>query len=333
MKKAVIYGIGDLRITEMEIPRVTPGKVLIRISFCSVCGSDLHILEGHFPVPFPYFPGHECSGIVAEVGEGVNMFKKGDRVVWVPMANPCGKCVFCRMGKDNFCPNRRRADLGGFAEYALMEERQIYILPDGVPLDQGSLMEPLSVALHAGDLAEIQTGDRVLIIGGGAIGLLVLQVVRMSGARTVLLSEPDEQRRKLAKQLGAHIIIDPRTENLAQVVQAHTDGMGVDVVLEAAGVVEACEQSVELVRRGGRVIFVGVVPQGRKISLTHFDIFFKELVIKGVNINFHIYQRAVNLLPTFNLNPLLTHTFDLERLPEALETFKRRGGIKLSVRC
>lgn len=333
MKKAVIYGKGDLQVTDMEIPRVTPGNVLIRISFCSVCGSDLHILEGHFPVPFPYFPGHECSGVVAEVGEGVKIFKKGDRVVWVPMSNPCGKCVFCRMGKDNFCPNRRRGDLGGFAEYALMEERQLYLLPSEISMEQGTLMEPLSIAIHAGDLAEIQTGDGVLIIGGGAIGLLLLQVVLMSGARTVLLSEPDEQRRNLAKKLGAHFVIDPRTENLAEVVQAHTDGMGMDLVMEAAGVVQACEQSVELVRRGGKVIFVGVVPQGEKIALTHFDIYFKELVIKGVNINFHVYHRAVSLLPVFNLKPLLTHTFDLQHLPEALETFKRREGIKISVRC
>jgi len=333
MKKAVIYGKGNLQIAEMEVPRVEPGKVLIRTSFCAICGTDLHVLEGSFPVSFPYFPGHECSGIVAEAGEGVTMFKKGDRVVWIPYADPCGKCVFCRMGRGNFCLSRTRAELGGFAEYALMEERKIYLLPDAVPLEEGALMEPLSIAVHAIDLAEIKTADRLLIIGGGAIGLLLLQVSRISGATAIIVSEPDEQRRRLAKELGAHGVVDPRAENLAKTVQSWTAGFGVDVVLEAAGVVEACEQSVELVRRGGKIIFVGVVPQGRKVSLSHFDIFSKELVIKGVSPNFLTHQRAVNLLPVISLKPLLTHQYDLPHLVEGLQAFKRREGIKILIRC
>jgi 2-desacetyl-2-hydroxyethyl bacteriochlorophyllide A dehydrogenase len=334
MKKAVIYQKkGDLQIIDMEIPRVEPGKVLVRIAFCGICGTDIHLLEGGFPVAFPHYPGHECSGVVEEVGEGVKMFKKGDRVVWIPMAEPCGNCVFCRKGQDNFCLSRQKSERGGYAEYSLVEERKIYHLPDSVPLEEGAMMEPLSIVVHAVDVAEIKTADRVLIAGAGTIGLLLLQVVLRSGATTVILSEPDKQRRDLAQRLGAHAVVDPLSENLAEAVLSGTGGLGVDVVMEAAGSVQPCEQSVELARRGGKVIFVGVVPQGKKISLSHFDIYAKELVIKGVGVNFHTYQRAVDLLPVLSMKPLITHQFDLVRLPEALEAFKRREGIKILIRC
>jgi len=333
MKKAVIYGKGDLKITTMEIPRVTPGKVLIRTSFCAVCGTDLHVLEGNFPVGYPYFPGHECSGIVQEIGEGVTSLRAGDRVTWIPMANPCGACVFCRAGKPNFCLVRNRRELGGFAEYALMEERQVYPLPAGVSLKAGALMEPLSIAVHALDYANVRVGDRVVIIGGGAIGLLLLQLVLRSGAHTVILSEPDEMRRTVAKRFGAHATVDPMREDLNEIVLAHTGGLGPDVVFEAAGVPQTCEQSVLLAKRGGTVMFVGVVPPERKVQLSHFEIFSKELIIRGVAANFQTYGRAVQMLERLDLDSLVTHEFDLKELAAALEFFKTREGIKILIRC
>jgi len=333
MKQAIIFKKGELRVEERKIPPLSRGKVLIKVCFCGLCATDVSILEGKFPREFPYFPGHECTGIVEKVGEGVTTLKKGDRVVCIPMANPCGRCIFCREGKDQFCVNRTKQELGGFAEYLAAEEKKIYPLPEDITLELGTLVEPLSIAIHAIDLADIRAGDSVLIIGGGAIGLLLLELVLVSGTKMVILSEPDEKRRNLARKLGADVVVNPNRENLLEIIKSCTQNLGVDVAFEAVGRAETCEQAIELVKKGGKVIFVGVVPPEKQIKLKPFEVFSKELVIKGVGINFHTYNRAINLIKRLNLEPLTTHKFDLIDIHKAIECFKKREGIKILIRC
>lgn len=334
MKKAAIYGKNDLRLEEIPIPQLAPGKVLIKVAYCAICGSDLHWLDGSVPIPaLPYYPGHECTGIVEGVGEGVTTFQTGDKVACIPMANPCGKCSFCKQGNDTYCLNRNRQDLGGFAEYILQEERQVFALPKNVSLKVGTFVEPLSVVIHALDYSEIRAGNQVLIIGGGPIGLLLFKASLASGAGTVILSEPDDKRREFARNFGADIVIDPKNENLDMIIKANTSGLGVDIAFEAVGKPETCEQAIRSAKKGGKILFVGLVPPEKEIGLKPFEVFSKELIIRGVGINFHTYQRAVNLIERLDLESLITNEFDLKDLNEAIEFCRKREAIKTLIRC
>ena len=333
MKQAVIYKKADLRVVEREIPKLNKGGALIKVSFCGLCATDVSILDGKFPRDFPYFPGHECSGTVEEIGEGITTLKKGDRVVCIPMANPCGKCLFCREGKDQFCVNRTKQELGGFAEYLVAEEKKIYQLPLEIPLRKATLVEPLSIAIHAIDLSEIRPGQSILIIGGGSMGLLALQVALAAGVAVSILSEVIPQRRVFAKEMGANIVVDPLNENLARVAQEATNGMGVDACIEAVGSPVTCSQTIDLTKRGGIIVFLGAVPPEDKIALGPFDVFSKELTIKGCGINFHTYQRSIDLLNRLELEDLLTHQFPLEEIEKAIECFRKREGVKILLQC
>jgi L-iditol 2-dehydrogenase len=333
MKKAVIYGKNDLRIEETEIPEMSNGKVLVKVRYCGICGSDLHWLGGTVPVTVPYFPGHEFTGTVEKVGRGVTEFKVGDRVVCIPMANPCGKCYFCREGMDTYCINRNRQDLGGFGEYVLVEERQIYHLPEDVSFKVGTLVEPLSVVVHAMDYAGLKVGDTVLILGGGPIGLLLLSLARYTGAGKVILSEPENRRRRMAKEFGADIVINPNSEKVSEAINTQTNGVGVDIAFEAVGRIETCEEAVRCVRKGGKVMFVGLVPPERKMQLSPFEVFSKELMIRGVGINFHTYGKAIRILGRLNLELLITHEFGLPDLQEGMACCQRREALKALISC
>jgi len=334
MKRAVIYGENDLRIEEVKMPNLPPDKALIKVRWCGICGSDIHILEGKVPIPFPYFPGHEFAGVVEKVGDTVGYLKKGDRVVGVPFVVFCGNCYFCKTDKPHFCANVRRAQSGGFSEYTLTDIRQVYRVPLEVSLDVAALTEPLSIAIRAMDLADIHLGETISIIGGGTMGLLLLRLALNSGARLTILSDPVEKRRALARQIGAHVVVDPTSQNLCEVAKEHTQGLGVDVSFEAAGFPRTYEQAVDLPKKGGKVIFVGVIYSNEKVRLKPLDLHAKELTIKNVHINFGTYSRAIDLLDKLGLECLITHRFPLVNMQEAIECFrKEKERVKILVQC
>lgn len=213
MKCAVYYGKQDLRVEERPVPRPGRGEVLVRVMACGVCGTDVHIFQGDpgaADCPPGTVPGHEFAGVIEAAGEGVTAFGPGDRVCVDPN-KLCGECDFCRGGIGHFCEHMTgigtTAD-GGFAEYCVVPQSQLYRVADSVPFEQAAMAEPVSCCLHGLDLCEVRPGSRAAVIGGGMIGLLMVQLLRLAGASFVALLEPVQAKRELGLRLGADVAID-----------------------------------------------------------------------------------------------------------------------------
>ncbi len=319
MKAAVFYGAGDLRIEERERPRAGEGEVVVEVLACGICGTDRHIYHGQFDAKPPIVPGHEYTGRVLEVGEGVRDLAAGDRVAIDPNIH-CGVCRFCRRGDIHLCENLCALGVdmdGGFAELAVVPRQQCYELPASVSSLEGALTEPLACCVHGIDLAEIGVGDRVAVIGGGLIGQMLAQLARLRGAGYLLLSDPIAARREMALSLGADAVIDPASSDAL----AETPlGEGADVVIEAVGSAETAAQAVEWAAPGGTVVWFGVAPPGDTVDVEPNLVFRKELTIRGSLVNPHTHGRALSLLESGQVDvpPLITRTMGLEALPQAL---------------
>lgn len=325
MRAVRLHAPGDLRLDEVSIPEVVAGEVLIKVHRCGICGTDLHIAKGRFPAPnLPLTLGHEFSGTVRAVAGDVTGVKVGDRVV-VDINVACGTCYFCSRGQKLFCPNVAQLGVhraGGLAEYVTAPSRNVHVLPDSVSLDTAAYVEPLACAIHGQDRIGIRSGDRVLIIGGGPMGLAHIALSRLAGASEVIVSEPDPHRRELAGKLGADVLVDPLDTPIEDSVADLTDGIGADVVIEAVGAIPTYESAVETVRRGGKVLAYGAAPQDAAMSLRPFDIYAKELTIVGSYAGtYDTWPRAIELLAGGRFSP--SGIVDTVRpLDEALEAIQ-----------
>jgi threonine dehydrogenase-like Zn-dependent dehydrogenase len=290
----------------------------------------LHILDGSIALyQPPKVLGHEVGGIVREVGADVRHVGRGDAVA-LDTTVSCQACFFCREGQPFMCADRT-STAAGFADYQLVPGSVVFKLPPGLEPEMGALAEPLSCAMHAVDRAGIRPADSVAIVGGGALGLLVLQVARMSGATTIIVSEPDAERRALAERLGATRTLDPTSIDPVEVVRAETDGRGVDCAFEAVGSVRTIEQAFSLPRQGGTLIQVSVPPTTARLDLPAYELFSRELTIRGSFIRTTEFRRAVELLGVLDLRPMITERFALSQAPLAVEAARRRQGIRVLV--
>lgn len=338
MRCAVWNGGSELEMEEREVPGVLGDEVLISVAYSGICGSDMHIIDGGLStasLPPPRVLGHEFSGVVQEVGPAVKGFSNGDRVVAHPNG-PCGSCYFCRGGMENFCTDMfsvfKNPTGGSFADYVVVKARQLYHLPDGVLMRDGALVEPAAIAVHCLDRAELKPGQSVLIIGGGPIGQLTLQVARMQGASKIILSEPEEGRRVVAKACGADHVVDPLVDDLPAIVRDLTKGLGVDVCIEAVGNPSAIEQAVGLIRNAGRLVIVGWAPRTASISLSPYEMYRRELDIRGSFFSPYSFDRTISLLPRLILDPLVTHCFALTEINRALKAHRNHEGVKVLLR-
>lgn len=304
-----LHAPNDLRLDEVPLPEAEAGQVLVRIHRCGICGTDLHITKGDFPAPnLPLTLGHEFSGTVAGTGPGVDGGLVGDRVV-VDINTSCGHCYFCTRGQKLFCPFVSQLGVhsaGGLAEYVVAPAGNLHVLPETVSLDTAAYVEPLACAIHGQDRIAIRSGERVLIIGGGPMGLAHIALGRLSGASAVIVSEPNPARRELAQRMGADQLIDPLAVDLEMVLADLTHGVGPDVVIEAVGSIRTYESAVALVRRGGRVLAYGAAPQDASMSLRPFDVYAKELTIVGSYAGtYDTWPRAIELLAGGRFDPSL----------------------------
>jgi L-iditol 2-dehydrogenase len=328
---ALWYGVGDLRVERKHIPPLSARDALVEIALCGVCGTDVHILDGEFPMYNPpRVLGHEYSGVVRAIGSDVTRVAVGDRVAVDPSV-ACGSCFFCIEALPYMCPNRTSVH-GGFGEYTIAPEATLFRIPDGVSLDAAALSEPLSCCLHTINRAEIRQGDRVAIIGAGVIGLLLLQLARRAGASRILVSDPTPHRRDVALRLGADVAIDPTSSDLPAASRELTAGIGVDVALEAVGSAVTVRDALSVARRGGTVVVMGVAPPGAEVAIRPYDLFERELTIKGAYIRTFEFRRTIEMLPLLELEPLITETFPLSQAPQAIENVRARRGIKTAIR-
>ena len=306
MRSAVFYGKHDLRVEEHEVPAVGPHDVLIQVKACGVCGTDVHIYEGDkgaAEVTPPTILGHEFAGIISEVGSQVKNYKPGDRVCIDPNCY-CGACDPCRNGVAHYCENMigygTTVD-GGFAEYCSVDERQVYLLGENTTFEQGAMAEPVACCLHGIDMCEIQPGHQVVVIGGGMIGLLMLQLAKLAGAAKVALLEPVENKREVGKKLGADICIDPIREDVKS--RLAECGMNwVNVVIECVGRPSTIEQAIDIAGNKAVVMMFGLTKPDEQIAVKPFQIFQKELVLKASYINPYTQRRALDLINSGRLD-------------------------------
>ncbi len=338
MKAAVYYGKHDLRLEERPMPEPKAGEVRIKVAYCGVCGTDHHIFHGDggmTDVPVGTVIGHEFSGVVDKVGSGVTDFKPGDRVSADPNAW-CGACAFCLAGKAHFCEHMKGFGTtfpGGFAEYLAMPASQVHLLPDNLDLKAGSQSETLSCCVNGIDLCGIPAGDEVLVIGGGPIGLMMLQLARLAGAANIIVSELSADKRALALKLGADIAVDPKAQDLADVLRRHT--RNVDCVIEAAGSALTQSQAIELAGKGATVMLFGLVAPQTEINIKPFDIFKKELKITSSFINPYTFDRAIRLLAGRRvvLDEIISDVVPLENIVQVFTdpAYRGRGKVLISM--
>ena len=331
MKSAVFYGKHDLRVENSPMPKVGPEDILIQVKACGICGTDVHIYEGDkgaAEVTPPTILGHEFSGVIAEVGSNVTKYKVGDRVCIDPNCY-CGKCDFCRNGIVHYCTDMIGYGTtvnGGFAEYCSVNQRQVYKLGDNTTFEQGAMTEPVACCLHGMDMCNIHPGSNVVVIGGGMIGLLMLQLSKLAGAARVALLEPVESKRVVAKKLGADILIDPINENVEE--ELKKAGMTwVNTVIECVGKTATIQQAIDIVGNKGTVMMFGLTKPDDTIAVKPFQIFQKEIELKSSFINPYTQKRALDLIDSgrLDVSSMVYAVESLENLADILSNPELRA--------
>lgn len=327
MRSAVWYGGEDIRVEEQPKPTLGANEVLVRVKASAVCGTDVHSIEGKFPLTVPpRVLGHEFSGLVEEVGAGVTRVKPGDRVATEP-GMVCNACWYCRNGMEHLCLNRSMSP-GAFSTHAVLLDRLLWKIPETMSFETASMAEPVACAVHALDLARMRSGDAVAIIGAGGIGLSLLQLALHSGAAKTVVSEPDPKRRALAQEMGADVVIDPRQVDPIAAVRDATYGLGADVVFEAVGHPRTSEQAVQLAAKAGRIVLVGVNPPGAKMEVEPYDLYARELTIVASYMRPYSLGRALRWLEKLRLDPILGPNYELGQTLQAIHALRDKVGIK-----
>ena len=339
MKRARVLGPRKIIVEDVPVPKVSQSEVLIKVEYCGICGSDIHAFLGKHPfIKPPITPGHEFSGTVVEVGEDVKSISVGDRVTVIPQLT-CGKCYNCRIGRYNICRNLKvigcQVD-GAMAEFFSVDEKLVFKLPDEISLKEAALIEPAAVAVHAVRLSDVRLGDNVVVLGAGPIGLLTLQCAKLSGAKKVVVTDLIDFRLKLAEKLGADYVVNVAETDLEKFVEEELGVDSVDLVFECVGVEATINQAIDVVRKGGQVVVVGVF-SGKTPVKIHL-VQDREIVLKGSLMYLREdFQRAIDLIASKKLqvSPLITHVVPLSRVEEAyrIAVEKKTEAVKVLVRC
>lgn len=343
MQAAVLRGLNELRVEEVAKPAIKPGTILLKIHACAVCGSDVRILQsGNNRVKYPAIVGHEMSGEVVAVGDGVKGWQVGDRVA-LGADVPCGTCEYCTNGLGNCCDENYAMGYqfaGAFAEFCLLEPMvvrygPIVKIPENVNYEQAALMEPLACVLNGFELVNMQVGKSVLIMGAGPIGCLGIMVAKTLGAAKVFVVELNEQRLEAAKNFAADAYINPSIVDLQQRVMELTAGKGVDRVFTMCPSVQAHEQALEIVAKRGYVnLFGGLAKGTRKAEISSNLIHYKEFFVTGSHGSTPKHnQIAMSLISSgkVRVEKLITHRFALSEVQKAFEIMKNLGGLKIII--
>ena len=338
MKAAVYHGPGDLRVEEVPVRKLKDNEVKIQVKYCGICGTDIHIFHGDggcCDVTPPLVPGHEFSGVVAEVGAGVKTVKVGDGVTGDPN-DMCGECYFCKNGMQHFCKNNIGIGTtvdGGFAEYVIMREKQAYKVSDELSFIEAAMAEPISCCLHGIDLCNIKAGDTVLVMGGGPIGMIMMQLAKNAGASKVIMSEPVEEKREQALKLGATKTIDPLHEDVEDVLAEYCEN--VNVVIECVGNVHTQADAVRFAGKGATIMYFGLAAPEESFPIRPDDIFKKELHITSSYINPYSFERAIQILEsgTVELESLITNVVPLDDIADVFTKpeYRRTGKVMIQI--
>jgi len=325
MNALVLTDYSKLELQQVPVPRPGPGEVLIHVAACGICGSDVHGFDGSSGrrIP-PIVMGHEAAGTISEVGPEVSGWAVGDRVTFDSTLY-CGQCEFCRDGRFNLCDARQVLGVscaefrrnGAFADYVTVPARVVYRLPEGLAFEEAAMIEAVSVALHAVAVSGFSAGESALVIGAGMIGTLIVQALRVAGAKRIFAADLDPSRLAEAKRSGAHVLIQPAaTADTSTQVRAQFPN-GVDHVFEAVGATEPINDAVAAVRKGGTVTLVGNIAPRIEIPLQ--AVVSRQIRLQGSAASAGEYPRAIQLLAAkqIDVRPLITAVQPLSTGPEA----------------
>ena len=332
---AFVTAPGKVEFQEKELPKISPEDVLIKVRASAICGSDLHIFRGRHPsAPLPVAIGHELSGEVVTVGKKVSRVKEGDRVVVEPII-VCGRCYFCQRGEYHLCMNvsfQYRRGQGAFAPYFVANEGWVHPLSSKISFEEGALVEPLSVAIHAVKKAGLQLGHSVAIFGSGAIGLLVLMLSRLAGAGEVFVADVQQHRLKKAKQLGAHQVLDNSRGDAVEKILEKTSGLGVDRSFEAVGLEGTLVQTLKATRKGGTSILVGIF-EDQEVKIPANIFVQREITLMGSQGYCRDFQTALKMLEggRIRLKDIVTHKLPLTSLQKAFDLLTEPGNRAIKV--
>lgn len=330
-----VYPKMGIKMQDLPEPEVTtPTGVKIQIAYCAICGSDIHITSGAFDYMMEGMPegfvmplGHEASGVVTAVGEACTTVKVGDRVIYNNNRS-CGKCYFCRNGLENMCPFPAGV-LGGMGEYVIVDESQVYHVPDHISLHDASLTEPTSIAMRAIQKAEIKPGQSVAIVGGGPIGMLALQLARLSGAYPLALLDVVPDKLEKAKKLGADVVLNSADADIQDQIRATNEGRGYDIVIECSGAAPALDMAFRMAAPGGTLVIASVYKGGFKYELDMYLLYSRELSIKESVLAPGLFDRSLRMLNRINMEETITGEYPLDQYEEAFEAHRSGKHVKV----
>ncbi|HEY4386235.1 MAG TPA: alcohol dehydrogenase catalytic domain-containing protein [Ktedonobacteraceae bacterium] len=345
MRAAVLFGPRDIRVVERPVPAPRAGEVLVKVAVCGTCGTDLKIFDGHFPLTPPYgqfTPGHEWTGTVVALGEGVDEFSLGDRVA-IEAHHGCGRCDNCLIGKYTACLNYGNQEKGhrasgmttdgGFAEYALHHVSALYKLPATLSHKAAVLITTAGTGLYGLEATGgYIAGQNIAVFGPGPVGLMTVQACKQLGAANVILVGTRDSRLQAGLALGADHVINARTTDPTKAIKDLTEGIGVDLAIECSGNVEIPQICVQVTKRGGKILFLAFYP-----GMVTFDL---SAVVRGDIVMYSTrgeggnnVKRAISLAAQGKLqgDSLVTHEFPLEKIAEAFHVLEERIGDPIKI--
>lgn len=348
MKAAVLFEFGDLRVVEVPVPALGGGEVLVKVDSVAICGSDPAIIAKGwkgYPILGEFIPGHEFTGTVVKTAPDVFELKEGDRIAVEPHKG-CGRCENCLRGNYTTCLNYGNIELGhrhygfstngGYAEYAACHVNTLHKLPDNIEFEQGTMLTGAGTVLYGYQrIGWVVPGETVVVTGPGAIGLMSAHLAKVLGAGRVILTGTREERLAVGRQLGVDITINAREEDPIEKVMELTGGVGADMVVECTGQPQPAADALHMVRKNGRISYNGIYHESVTLQLD--KIVQWNLTITGPKAEGMLnLSRAIPLMSDgrINLKPLITHTFSLDDINEAFNTFTGRkgGAIKVIVK-
>ncbi len=337
MKAALVQPDSTLIIEEYPTPKPGRGEVLIKVAYCGICGTDIHMLAAGF-FPAGCIIGHELSGHIAEAGDDVTDWKEGDPVAILPL-DPCGTCAPCKAGETQLCAESIingygvGGNPGGFSQYMLAKPSMLYRLPDGMDMKTAALNEPWAVAIRAVNMSGLRIGEQALVMGAGPIGLLCIYALKTAGAGKICVSEPDPYRAEKARAAGADRIIDPKKENPNDIILQEL-GQAPDYVFDCAGTESSMNEAATIVRPHGRIIMLGV-HQG---NATIFPMiwFMKEISLNfSLAYNLKEFSNGLELLANKVVDPevVISTVTSLSEIGKAFKALQCSGQTKILIDC
>lgn len=347
MKAVVIHGKEDVRVEDVDTPKVEAGKVLLKGGFCGICGSDLHLyyapeemgmdFNAEHPITgakWPQIFGHEFSGTVEEVGEGVEDIKVGDNVAVIPLRN-CGECDTCKSGNPNICPKLTfdgiQSPTGGMAEYKLVDASQCFVLPEGTSLEMGALVEPMAVAYQAARLGKAE-GEKVgVVVGGGPIGVGAYFALKSFGVEKIIVSEVSEERRKVFENFGAEYIVDPTKDKLVEKVFEISEGKGAGIVIDCAGAPAAFPDAVGSLGIEGRLVVAAVYE--KPVEFNPYALFGNKQITMCMAYTHEDYAGVIDGIKrgVYTTEGGWVSTVEMEDVVDAIGELRHGKGMKVLV--